>query len=125
MRNIGGPYGGSITAALFLQEYVGDVPWVHLDIAGPMKVDGDSGWKTRGATAFGTRLLIDACCNFERPRGTAAPKSASKPTSKSTPKSKPKPKSSAKTKTQKKTQKKTQARPAAGKKKPASSKKKK
>ena len=117
MRNIGGPYGGSITAALFLQEYVGDVPWVHLDIAGPMKVDGDSGWKTRGATAFGTRLLIDACCNFVKPRGTAAPKSAPK----STTKSKPKPKSSAKTKTQKK----TQAKPPAGKKKPVSSKKKK
>ena len=34
MKNIGGPYGGAITAALFLREFVGDVPWAHLDIAG-------------------------------------------------------------------------------------------
>jgi leucyl aminopeptidase len=59
MRNIGGPYAGAITAALFLAEFVGDVPWAHLDIAGPMHADADDGWLTRGATAFGTRLLID------------------------------------------------------------------
>ena len=64
MRNIGGPYGGSITAAVFLSEFVGDTPWAHLDIAGPMKVDGDDGWMQKGATAFGTRLLIDTVCNF-------------------------------------------------------------
>jgi len=64
MRNIGGPYGGSITAGLFLSEFVGDTPWAHLDIAGPMKVDGDDGWMQKGATAFGTRLLIDTVCNF-------------------------------------------------------------
>ena len=38
MRNIGGPYGGAITAALFLSEFVGEVPWAHLDIAGTMNV---------------------------------------------------------------------------------------
>jgi leucyl aminopeptidase len=59
MKNIGGPYGGVITASLFLAEFVGDVPWAHLDIAGPMNVDADDGWLSRGATAFGTRLLID------------------------------------------------------------------
>ena len=41
MKNIGGPYGGTITAALFLSEFVGDIPWAHLDIAGPMNVDAD------------------------------------------------------------------------------------
>lgn len=66
MRNIGGPSGGTITAALFLSEFVNDIPWVHLDIAGPMKVDGDEGWMNRGATAFGTRLLIDFVANFKR-----------------------------------------------------------
>ena len=66
MRNIGGPYGGAITAALFLSEFVGDVPWAHLDIAGPMSVDGDDGWRSKGATAFGTRLLIDLVTNFSR-----------------------------------------------------------
>jgi leucyl aminopeptidase len=64
MRNIGGPYGGAITAALFLSEFVGDVPWAHLDIAGPMAVDGDDGWRSKGATAFGTRLLIDLVTGF-------------------------------------------------------------
>ena len=64
MRNIGGPSGGTITAGLFLKEFVNDVPWAHLDIAGPMKVDGDEGWMQKGATAFGTRLLIDTVCNF-------------------------------------------------------------
>ena len=66
MRNIGGPSGGTITAGLFLSEFVNNIPWVHLDIAGPMSVDGDEGWMNRGATAFGTRLLIDFVSNFKR-----------------------------------------------------------
>ena len=64
MRNIGGPHGGAITAALFLSEFVADVPWAHLDIAGPMSVDADNGWLSRGATGFGTRLLIDLALGF-------------------------------------------------------------
>jgi leucyl aminopeptidase len=68
MRNIGGPLAGTITAALFLNEFVSDVPWAHLDIAGPMDTDGDDGWLNRGATAFGTRLLIDVVENFRKPR---------------------------------------------------------
>jgi leucyl aminopeptidase len=67
MRNIGGPYAGTITASIFLSEFVGDVPWAHLDIAGPMKVDGDEGIYSKGATGFGTRLLLDVACNFEAP----------------------------------------------------------
>ena len=48
MKNVGGPYAGATTAAIFLSEFVGDVPWAHLDIAGPMNVDGDTGWKSQG-----------------------------------------------------------------------------
>jgi len=66
MRNIGGPHGGAITAALFLNEFVADVPWAHLDIAGPMAVDGDEGWLSKGATGFGTRLLIDLATTFTK-----------------------------------------------------------
>ncbi len=66
MKNIGGPYGGVITASLFLAEFVGDTPWAHLDIAGPMDVDADEGWNSRGATGYGTRLLIDLAMNFAR-----------------------------------------------------------
>jgi leucyl aminopeptidase len=64
MKNVGGPYGGTITAALFLSEFVGSVPWAHLDIAGTMNSDSDDGWLSRGATAFGTRTLIEAVTGF-------------------------------------------------------------
>ena len=64
MKNVGGPYGGAIIAALFLNEFVGDTPWAHLDIAGPMNVDADEGWLSRGATGFGTRLLIQLALDF-------------------------------------------------------------
>ena len=67
MKNIGGPYGGAIIASIFLSEFTGEVPWAHLDIAGPMKVDGDEGVHSKGATGFGTRLLIDLACNFTPP----------------------------------------------------------
>lgn len=64
MKNIGGPYAGATTAAIFLSEFVGDVPWAHLDIAGPMNVDADSSWRSKGATGFGTRLLLDFATGF-------------------------------------------------------------
>lgn len=64
MKNVGGPYGGVITAALFLNEFVGTVPWAHLDIAGTMNSDSEDGWLSRGATAFGTRTLIDLVTNY-------------------------------------------------------------
>ncbi|HEY4610805.1 MAG TPA: leucyl aminopeptidase [Ilumatobacteraceae bacterium] len=64
MKNVGGPFGGAIIAALFLSEFVGDTPWAHLDIAGPMSSDGDEGWLSRGATGFGTRLLIQLALDF-------------------------------------------------------------
>ena len=66
MKNVGGPYGGAIIAALFLSEFVGDTPWAHLDIAGTMDVDGDEGYLSKGATGFGTRLLIDLATSFTR-----------------------------------------------------------
>jgi len=64
MKNVGGPYGGVITSSLFLSEFVGDVPWAHLDIAGPMNSEADEGWLSKGATGFGTRLLIGLAANF-------------------------------------------------------------
>ncbi len=67
MKNIGGPYGGAITASIFLSEFVGDVPWAHLDIAGPMLVGADDGISAKGASGFGTRLLIDLASNFNPP----------------------------------------------------------
>jgi leucyl aminopeptidase len=59
IKNVAGPYAGAITAAIFLSTFVGDTPWAHLDIAGTMKVDSDESWRSKGATGFGTRLLLD------------------------------------------------------------------
>jgi leucyl aminopeptidase len=58
MKNIGGAYGGAITAALILQEFVGDTPWAHLDIAGPAFAESDSALCPKGGTGFGVRTLI-------------------------------------------------------------------
>lgn len=58
VKNSGGRYGGAITAALFLQEFVGDKPWVHIDIAGPFQAEKNKGVLVKGATGFGVRTLI-------------------------------------------------------------------
>lgn len=50
--------GGAITAALFLREFVGRTPWVHLDIAGPARAGADEHEAAKGATGFGARLLL-------------------------------------------------------------------
>ena len=48
-------------------EFAGDVPWAHLDIAGPMDAESDDGIYAKGATGYGTRLLIDLAVNFRKP----------------------------------------------------------
>ena len=58
MKNIGGRFGGSITAAQFIQRFVQKgVPWAHLDIAGMAWSEKDSPTVPKGATAYGVRLL--------------------------------------------------------------------
>jgi len=61
LRNIGDPklklQGGSITAALFLREFVDGLSWAHLDIAGPGWAAGDDDELTKGGTGYGVRLL--------------------------------------------------------------------
>ena len=58
MKNIGGGHGGAITAALILQEFVEDVPWAHLDIAGPAFTERDVPTCPKGGTGFGVRTLL-------------------------------------------------------------------
>ncbi len=58
LKNVGGGNAGSITAALFLQEFVGDVPWAHLDIAGPAFTEKDLPYAPKGGTGFGVRTLL-------------------------------------------------------------------
>jgi leucyl aminopeptidase len=60
MKNTGPRPGGSITAALFLQDFVGqDIPWAHLDIAGTVWSDKGRGMDPAGATGFGVRTLVN------------------------------------------------------------------
>jgi len=58
MRNIGGRGGGMITAAIFLRQFVGDYPWVHLDIASTDWSERERAYIPKGPTGIGTRLLI-------------------------------------------------------------------
>jgi leucyl aminopeptidase len=68
IKNLGGPNAGSITAALFLEEFIGDIPWAHIDIAGTAQNDRDTSWRPPGCTGFGARLLVDLAMNFKRPK---------------------------------------------------------
>lgn len=64
IANLGGPFAGATTAALFLQHFVGETPWAHIDIAGTMRTEKDDAWRTAGATGFGARLLLEAARSF-------------------------------------------------------------
>ena len=63
--NMGGPNAGSITAALFLEEFVDGHPWAHLDIAGTAQLPEARSWRNKGATGFGARLLIEVAMSFQ------------------------------------------------------------
>jgi len=56
---------GSVTAALFLEKFVGRRKWVHLDIAGPGRSETDAGENVKGGTAFGVRLLTQWLASFK------------------------------------------------------------
>jgi leucyl aminopeptidase len=59
MRNVGRPgQAGTIAAAMLLREFVGTVPWAHLDIAGPARSDENSSYLAKGGTGFGVRTLV-------------------------------------------------------------------
>ncbi len=59
IKNTGGRKGGAVTAAKFLQHFVGDTPWVHLDIAGTSETDKEKGWQPKGATGVMVRTLVN------------------------------------------------------------------
>jgi leucyl aminopeptidase len=59
IKNTGGKYGGTITAAAFLKHFVGDTPWAHLDIAGTSYLDKAEGYRPQGGTGVGVRLLLE------------------------------------------------------------------
>jgi leucyl aminopeptidase len=59
MKNIAGRWGGAITAGLLLAEFVGDTPWVHLDVAGPARADKTEHYVSKGGSGFGVRTLVE------------------------------------------------------------------
>ncbi|MEO1445663.1 MAG: leucyl aminopeptidase, partial [Cyanobacteria bacterium J06635_11] len=59
MKNTGPRAGGSITAALFLKQFVTETPWAHLDIAGPVWSEKENGYNSPGATGYGVRMLVE------------------------------------------------------------------
>lgn len=65
IKNIGGRYGGAVTAGLFLQEFVDKTPWAHLDIAGPAFAERDiNAYEKKGATGHGVRTLLKYLLSF-------------------------------------------------------------
>jgi leucyl aminopeptidase len=67
IKNTGGSrYAGAITAAKFLEEFVGDVPWAHLDIAGPAWAERDNAVRTSGGTGCFVRTLVELAGQYGR-----------------------------------------------------------
>ena len=59
IKNTGGRWGGAITAAMFLKEFVEDTPWVHLDIAGTAWLEENKAWMPKGPSGVAVRTLVD------------------------------------------------------------------
>lgn len=59
MRNTGERWGGALTAGLFLREFVGETPWVHVDLAGPSSTDKELGHVTKGGTGFAVATILE------------------------------------------------------------------
>ena len=66
IKNTGGKYAGTITAACFLDEFVEDFPWVHLDIAGTFIVEKNTPYIRKGASGVGVRLLTHLMQNWKK-----------------------------------------------------------
>ncbi|MBX3441371.1 MAG: leucyl aminopeptidase [Planctomyces sp.] len=64
LKNIGSRWGGSITAAKFLERFVAQTPWVHLDIAGPAFAESNKPHREGGASGAYVRTLVEAAKAF-------------------------------------------------------------
>ncbi len=59
VKNVGGRWGGAITAGLFLKKFIGSYKWIHLDIAGPAIMEEPLDYVPKGGSGVGVRLLVD------------------------------------------------------------------
>jgi leucyl aminopeptidase len=64
VKNVGGRWGGAITAGLFLKKFVGDHKWVHLDIAGTAMLEEPLPYAPKGGSGVGVRLLVEYLRNI-------------------------------------------------------------
>ncbi len=62
--NSGGRWGGAVTAAMFLKEFVDETPWIHLDIAGTAWIEDSKAWIAKGPSGMGVRSLIEFARSF-------------------------------------------------------------
>jgi leucyl aminopeptidase len=66
IKNVGeGRWAGAITAAKFLEHFVDDVPWVHIDIAGPSFSEKPKSWLDAGGTGAYVRTLVEVARNLQ------------------------------------------------------------
>jgi leucyl aminopeptidase len=65
VKNTGGRWAGAITAGLFLKKFIGDYPWVHLDIAGTAILEEDLPYTPKGGSGVGVRLLTELLRNWK------------------------------------------------------------
>lgn len=67
LRNIATkPFGGALTAGLFLKEFVGDIPWVHVDLAGPAFASAPWDETPKGGTGYGVRTLATVVAGWSK-----------------------------------------------------------
>ncbi|MEO7143697.1 MAG: aminopeptidase, partial [Bryobacteraceae bacterium] len=64
LQNIGGRWGGAITAAIFLREFAGDTPWIHLDIAGTAWLDDAKPYLAKGPSGVPVRTFVNLAMNW-------------------------------------------------------------
>jgi len=66
MNTGGSRYGGAIAGAMFLKEFAGDTPWIHLDIAGTAWVDEQKPWQSKGPSGIGVRSITEWVRNYAK-----------------------------------------------------------
>jgi leucyl aminopeptidase len=64
--NSGGRWGGAVTAAMFLKEFVDDTPWIHLDIAGVAWMEDNKAWIAKGPSGVPVRSLVEFARDFAK-----------------------------------------------------------
>jgi len=70
--NSGGRWGGAVTAAMFLKEFVGDTPWIHLDIAGVAWIEDSKPWIAKGPSGTPVRSLVEFVRELAQPPNRGA-----------------------------------------------------